>query len=60
MESDPVVEEMRRHGADIAEECDGDIHRMAERFRRRQAESAHRVVRRKGRSGVPRNDHREE
>ncbi len=43
---DPVVEEMRRHGTQIADECDGDIHRMAERFRREQAQSNRRVIRR--------------
>lgn len=46
MEVDPVVEEMRRHGAKIAEQCDGDVRRMAERFRREQAETPHRIVRR--------------
>jgi|GEM_PF-3350525 len=43
---DPVVEEIRRRGAQIAEECDGDIHRMAERFRREQAQNTRRIVRR--------------
>lgn len=47
---DPVVQEMRRHGARIAEECDGDVRRMAERFRREQAQNAHRIVRRDARS----------
>ena len=51
---DPVIEEMRRHGAEIAEECDGDIHRMAERFRREQAANASRLVRRKRRPGEQR------
>lgn len=51
MDVDPVVQEMRRHGAQIAEECGGDIHRMAERFRREQAENARRIVRRDVRSG---------
>lgn len=50
MEPDPVVEELRRHGAKIAEECDGDIHRMAERFRREQAEHPERVARRNART----------
>ena len=50
MEVDPVVQEIRRHGARLAEECDGDVHRMAERFRREQAEHAHRIVRRDARS----------
>ena len=46
MDVDPVVQEMRRHGAEIAEECGGDIHRMAERFRREQAAKARRIARR--------------
>ncbi|MFH0982671.1 MAG: hypothetical protein V2A79_14195 [Planctomycetota bacterium] len=46
MYRDPVVEEVRRHGAEIAEQCDGDIRRMAERFRREQAEGARVIVRR--------------
>ena len=53
MNADPVVQEMRDHGARIAEECDGDIHRMAERFRREQAEHPTRVVRRKSRPNRP-------
>ncbi len=48
---DPVVQEVCRHGAKIAEECGGDVHRMAERLRRAQAEDARRVVRRGDRSG---------
>ena len=51
---DPVVEEMRRHGAQIAEECGGDIHRMAERFRREQAENHHRIVSRGAQTRKPR------
>ena len=50
MHRDPVVEEVRRHGARIAEECDVDIHRMAERFRREQAQHPQRVVRRGNRT----------
>lgn len=46
MEVDPVVQELRNHGAQVAKECGGDIHRMAERFRRRQAESTRRIVHR--------------
>ncbi len=46
MYPDPVVDEIRQHGAEIAEECDGDIHRMAERFRREQAQNPRRIVRR--------------
>lgn len=52
---DPVVQEMRRHGARIAEECGGDIHRMALRFRREQAGNVRRVVRRRVRSDKRRN-----
>ena len=43
---DPVVQEMRRHGAEIAEACDGDVHRMADKFRREQAKGNRRVVQR--------------
>ena len=46
MYPDPVVDEIRQRGAEIAEECDGDIHRMAQRFRREQAQDARRIVRR--------------
>ena len=49
MQIDPVVQEIRSHGARIAEECDGDIHRMAQRFRREQAEGGRPIVRRRGR-----------
>lgn len=49
MDVDPVVQEMRRHGAEIAEACGGDVHRMAERFRREQAKGGRHIVRRKGR-----------
>ena len=43
---DPVVQEVRQNGARIAEQCGGDVHRMAEHLRRAQAENAHRVVHR--------------
>ena len=46
MYPDPVVDEIRRHAAKIAEECDGDVHRMAQRFRREQAKNPHQIVRR--------------
>lgn len=46
LESDPVVNEMRRNGAQIAEDCHGDVHKFAERLRREQADHPHRVVRR--------------
>ena len=46
MHVDPVVQEVRQQGARIAEECAGDVHRMAERLRRAQARNADRVVRR--------------
>ncbi len=55
MDVDPVVQEMRRHGDKIAEECGGDLHRMAERFRREQAKHTHRIVPRHTRS-VPQRD----
>jgi hypothetical protein len=41
---DPVVEEVRRNGAEFAEECGGDIHRMAEELRREEAEHPERIV----------------
>ena len=41
---DPVVEEMRRNGARVAEECGGDIRRIADRLRREQAAHADRLV----------------
>lgn len=41
---DPVVEEVRRNGAKIAEECGNDIHRIVERLRREQAEHPERLV----------------
>jgi hypothetical protein len=47
MKPDPVIEEIRRNAAAIAEECGGDIRRMADRFRREQAENVSRVVRRR-------------
>jgi hypothetical protein len=43
---DPVVEEIRRNAAQIAKECEGDIHKLAERFRREQTANVHRLVRR--------------
>jgi hypothetical protein len=57
MFSDPVVQEMRRNGARIAEACGGDVHRMAEHLRRAQSKSAQRVVRRVGKSATPRSPH---
>jgi hypothetical protein len=51
MYPDPVVDEVRQNGARIAEECGGDVHRMAERFRREQAEHPDRVVHRPHRRG---------
>jgi len=41
---DPVVNEVRQHGAKIAEECQGDVHRMAERLRREQQSNGRVVV----------------
>lgn len=41
---DPVVEEMRRNGLRIAQECGGDIRRIVERLRREQAAHAERLV----------------
>ncbi|HUU85686.1 MAG TPA: hypothetical protein VM243_19480 [Phycisphaerae bacterium] len=46
MQPDPVVEELRDHGARIAEHCGGDVHRMAEHFRHEQAAHPQRVTRR--------------
>jgi len=49
MITDVVVQEIRDNGARIAEECGGDVHRMAERLRSEQAANADRVVSRKAR-----------
>ncbi len=38
MWKDPIVEEVRAAGAKIARECDYDVHKMAERFRRIEKE----------------------
>ena len=43
MRHDPVVEEIRHHGAEIAEACGGSVHEMAERFRREQQHHSERV-----------------
>lgn len=48
---DPVVQEIRRNGARIAEECRGEVHDMAERFRREQDEHPDRIVHRPLRRG---------
>ena len=44
MTLDPVIEELRDHGQRIAEECGGDVGRMAQRFRTEQAQGGRRVV----------------
>ena len=41
---DPVVEEVRRNGAEFAEACGGDVHQMAEALRREDAAEPQRVV----------------
>lgn len=41
---DPVVEEIRQNGEKIADQCGGDLHRMAEYFRRRQREVVDKVA----------------
>ncbi len=46
---DTVVQEIRDNGARIAEQCGGDVHRMAERLRSEQAKNAERIVSRKSR-----------
>lgn len=46
MYRDPVVEEVRRNGAKLAEECGGDVHRMAERLRQAAREGGRPIVRR--------------
>ncbi len=46
MYTDPVVEEVRRNGAMLAEKCGGDVHRMAERLRQAAEDSGRRIVRR--------------
>jgi hypothetical protein len=50
---DTVVQEIRDNGARIAEECGGDVHRMAERLRSEQAANADRVVSRKAKRSDP-------
>ena len=54
MYKEPVVEEIRANAARIAEECDGDIHKMAERFRRREQEQGAQVVSRAGNGAAAR------
>jgi hypothetical protein len=44
---DSVVKELRDGFAAIAEEWGGDVHQMAERFRREQAHHPHRIVNRR-------------
>lgn len=41
---DPAVDEMRRNGARLVEECGGDVKRIAERLRREQKEGGRRIV----------------
>jgi hypothetical protein len=53
MQRDPVIEEIRRNGAALAEECGGDVHRMAEMLRRKQNDHASRVIRRPQRTPGP-------
>jgi len=53
MYSDPVVEEVRRNGAKLAEECAGDVHRMAERLRQGAETSGRRIIRRKAPPAQP-------
>lgn len=44
MYSDPVVNEVRKNGEKLSEECGGDVHRMAERLRIATRKSGRRVV----------------
>lgn len=44
MYRDPVVAEVRAHGARLAEQAGGDVHRLAEYLRRRQADHPQRLV----------------
>lgn len=46
MYPDPVVQEIRDHAEQIAAECDGDVDRMAERFRCEQQAHPARSIRR--------------
>jgi hypothetical protein len=48
MMKDPVVDEVRRNGARLAEACGGDIHRMAEHLRKAATDRSRRVVCRHG------------
>ena len=47
MDRDPVVQEVRDNGAKLAEECDGDVHRMAERLRQAAKDGGREVITRK-------------
>ncbi|GMU22507.1 MAG: hypothetical protein AMXMBFR13_25930 [Phycisphaerae bacterium] len=49
MNIDPVVEEVRQQGARITQECDGDIHKMAEWLRNKEEQHPHRLVNRRAR-----------
>lgn len=44
MHNDPVVEEMRRNSAKLAEECGYNVARYAESLRQREAEGGRRIV----------------
>jgi hypothetical protein len=46
MYTDPVVEEVRKNGAKLTKECEGDVHRMAERLRHAAGKGGRRIVRR--------------
>lgn len=50
---DPVVQEIRRNGARIAEDCGGDVHRMAERLRQEQQKHPERLIRRSSSKQTP-------
>lgn len=52
MYKDPIVEELRQNAAKLVEECDGDVHKVAQRLREEQSRHPHRVVRRHSR--IPR------
>lgn len=46
MFADPVIAEIRRTGARIAEECGGDLHKLIEYFQKKEAQHPERIVRR--------------
>ena len=53
MYKDPVIDELRQNAAKLIEECDHDVHKVAERLRQEQSHHPARVVRRRGTTRTP-------